>query len=256
MISPLTGGALKARINAGEVTYGVFVGGASTIAAEVIAAAGVDWILLDLEHGAGGEEQVRDVVLAAGAYGVPTIVRVETPDRIRIGRVLDAGAAGIMFPRMETADEVRTALGHMQYQPEGTRGVATYNRACRYGLDPEALNRGHELIAVIQIESALAVKNVEEIVQVAGVDALFIGPRDLSHDLGVPGDLSAPKFVEAVARVEQAARNAKIASGTLVPNGQTASAKRQSGQTFIAIGSDTTLLANVVVANLHQATQD
>jgi 2-dehydro-3-deoxyglucarate aldolase/4-hydroxy-2-oxoheptanedioate aldolase len=144
----------------------------------------------------------------------------------------------------------------MQYQPVGTRGVATYNRACRYGLDPAALDRGHELIAVVQIESGLAVNNVEDIAAVPGVDALFIGPRDLSHDLGVPGDLTNSVFVEAVARVEKAAQAAGVACGTLVANGQAAAAKRKSGQRFIAIGSDTTLLASVVVTNLQQANQD
>src|SRR6187455_2577919 len=91
---PLDNGQLRARLAAGEMTVGTFVGTASPISAEVCAAAGVDWLLLDLEHGAGGEEQVRDVVPAAGAYGVPTVVRVETDVRIRMGRVLDNGAAG------------------------------------------------------------------------------------------------------------------------------------------------------------------
>ena len=104
--SPLNQGALAAAVRAGTPTLGTFIGSASPLAAEVCAAAGVDWVLLDLEHGAGGEEQVRDVVPAAGSYGVPTVVRVESGARIRMGRVLDSGAAGIMLPRMNTADEV------------------------------------------------------------------------------------------------------------------------------------------------------
>ena len=92
--TPLNGGALAAAVRAGTPTLGTFIGSASPIAAEVCAAAGVDWVLLDLEHGAGGEEQVRDVVPAAGSYGVPTVVRVESGARIRMGRVLDSGAAG------------------------------------------------------------------------------------------------------------------------------------------------------------------
>ena len=103
-LSPLNHGALVAAVRAGTPTLGTFIGSASPIAAEVCAAAGVDWVLLDLEHGAGGEEQVRDVVPAAGSYGVPTVVRVESAARIRMGRVLDSGAAGIMLPRMNTAD--------------------------------------------------------------------------------------------------------------------------------------------------------
>ena len=104
---PLNDGALAAAVRAGDATLGTFLGTASAITAEVCAASGFDWLLLDLEHGAGGEEQVRDVVPAAGSYGVPTVVRVETDERIRMGRVLDNGAAGIMLPRIDTADSAR-----------------------------------------------------------------------------------------------------------------------------------------------------
>ena len=117
LASPLNHGALAAAVRSGTPTLGTFIGSASPIAAEVCAAAGVDWVLLDLEHGAGGEEQVRDVVPAAGSYGVPTVVRVESAARIRMGRVLDSGAAGIMLPRMNTADEVAEAVRHLRYPP-------------------------------------------------------------------------------------------------------------------------------------------
>ena len=100
---PLNGGALARAVRAGDTTLGTFLGTASALTAEVCAASGFDWLLLDLEHGAGGEEQVRDVVPAAGSYGVPTVVRVETDARIRMGRVLDNGAAGIMLPRIDSA---------------------------------------------------------------------------------------------------------------------------------------------------------
>ena len=96
--SPLDHGRLRGRLADGTPTLGTFVGTASAVTAEVCAAAGVDWVLLDLEHGAGGEEQVGTVVLAAASYRVPTIVRVESAARIRLGRVLDLGAAGVMLP--------------------------------------------------------------------------------------------------------------------------------------------------------------
>src|SRR5215204_6523829 len=214
--SPLNCGRLRARLAAGESTVGTFVGTASAVAAEVCAAAGVDWVLLDLEHGAGGEEQVGPVVLAAGAYGVPTVVRVESAERIRLGRVLDLAAA----------------LRHLRYPPDGDRGVATYNRACRFGLDPAALDRANnEVLAVVQIESARAVEQVEEIAALDGVDVLFVGPRDLSHDLGVPGDVQAPRYLEALDRVRNAAQRFGKGCGLLVPNGAAAAEKRAQGWT-------------------------
>jgi 4-hydroxy-2-oxoheptanedioate aldolase len=249
--SPLNRGRLRGSLAAGTATVGTFVGAASAVTAEVCAATGVDWVLLDLEHGAGGEEQVGPVVLAAGAYGVPTVVRVESVERIRLGRVLDLGAAGVMLPRLDTAAEVAVALRHLRYPPQGDRGVATYNRACRFGLDAAALDRANsEVLAVVQIESTRAVEQVEEIAALDGVDVLFVGPRDLSHDLGVPGDVHAPRYLEALERVRSAAQKFGKSCGLLVPNGAAAAEKRAHGWTFLAVGSDSTLLASALTAEL------
>ena len=253
-LSPLDRGRLRARLATGQATLGTFVGAASPVTAEACAAAGVAWLVLDLEHGSGGEEQVRDVVPAAGAYGVPTVVRVESAARIRIGRVLDLGAAGVMLPRMDTAEEVAEAVRHLRYPPAGDRGVATYNRACRFGLDPGALARANaEVLGVVQVESASAVEQVDQIAAIDGVDVLFVGPQDLSHNLGVPGDLQAPTYLVAVERVRAAAARHGKASGLLVRDGATAAARQADGWTFVAIGSDTTLLAAAVAAELGRA---
>ena len=251
---PLDNGRLRARLAAGEMTVGTFLGTASPIAAEVCAAAGVDWLLLDLEHGGGGEEQVRTTVPAAGAYGVPTVVRVESDERIRIGRVLDGGAAGVMLPRLDDVQEVRRAIRHLHYPPRGDRGVATYNRACRFGLDPGALDRANDqVLGVVQIESARAVAAAAEIAAIDGVDVLFVGPRDLSHDLGIPGQTSAPEFLEALQQVRDAAHEHGKSCGVLVNDGAAAAARLAEGWSFVAVGSDSTLLASALTAQLGQA---
>ena len=175
---------------------------------------------------------------------MPTVVRVETDARIRMGRVLDNGAAGVMLPRMDSALQVSQALTHLRFPPRGDRGVATYNRACRFGLDPGALDRADEEILVIaQIESAAAVAAADEIAAIDGVDVLFIGPRDLSHDLGVPGDTTAPAFVEALETVLAAGKRHGKACGLLVNDGAAAAQRLEQGWAFVAIGSDSTLLA-------------
>jgi 4-hydroxy-2-oxoheptanedioate aldolase len=253
---PLDNGALARAVRNGDTTLGTFLGTASAVTAEVCAASGFDWLLLDLEHGAGGEEQVREVVPVAGAYGVPTVVRVETDARIRMGRVLDGGAAGVMLPRMDSARQVSEALTHLWFPPRGDRGVATYNRACRFGLDPGALDRADEEILVIaQIESAAAVAAADEIAAIDGVDVLFVGPRDLSHDLGVPGDTTAPAFVDALETVLAAAKRRGKACGLLVNDGATAAQRLQEGWAFVAIGSDSTLLAAASRSALEHARQ-
>lgn len=257
MSTPLDEGALRARLTSGAATVGTFIGTASPVTAEVCAAAGVDWLLLDLEHGAGGEEQVRSVVPVAAAYGTPTIVRVETDSRIRIGRVLDNGAAGVMLPRLDTAEQVREAIRHLYYPGTpagGDRGVATYNRACRFGLDPGALDRSNDqVLGVVQIESARAVAEADRIAALDGVDVLFVGPRDLSHDLGIPGQVDDPAYLDAIEKVRVAARTRGKACGLLVNDGAAAAAKIAEGWTFVAIGSDSTLLANETRRQLDRA---
>ena len=174
-------GGLKARLRSGEVTFGTFLGTAAPVAAEICAASGVDWVLLDLEHGSGGEEQALDVVPAAASYGVPTLVRAESTARIRAGRLLDLGAAGVMFPRIDGPDDAAAAIRHLRYPPDGDRGVATYNRMCRFGLDRAAIDRANaEVLGVVQIETRSAVESVEAIAALDGVDVLFVGPQDLS----------------------------------------------------------------------------
>lgn len=118
-----------------ELTIGTFLGMGSPMAAEIAAVAGADWVLLDLEHGGSGEDLIGPTVVAGMAYSIPTLVRVESSERIRIGRALDAGAAGVMIPRLETIEQVTEVVKHMSYPPFGDRGVATYNRSAKWGRD-------------------------------------------------------------------------------------------------------------------------
>ena len=231
--------ALRGRLRAGDVTLGTFLNLGSPLAAEACALAGFDWLLLDLEHGAGGEDALVGQLLAAAAHDVPVIVRVESAERIRAGRVLDAGAAGVMFPRLDTEEEARDALAHLRYPPEGDRGVATYNRACGFGLRSDVLDTANDdVIAVVQVETLSALAHVDAIARAPGTDVLFVGPRDLSHALGVPGRFDAPEFREALERVVAATRAAGVAAGVLAADRDAADRYLADGFTFVAIGSD------------------
>jgi 2-dehydro-3-deoxyglucarate aldolase/4-hydroxy-2-oxoheptanedioate aldolase len=248
---------LRRRLAAGDVLYGTFLGLGSGLAAEACALAEFDWLLADLEHGAGGEGALIPQQLAADAHGVPMLVRVESDDRIRAGRVLDAGAAGVMFPRLESAAQAEEAIRHLHYPPLGDRGVATYNRACGFGLHPENLDTANDrIIGIIQIENTRALERVDEIAAVPGIDVLFIGPRDLSHDLGVPGDTTAPIFQDAVKRVLAAADAAGTAVGILAPDAVTALHYADKGFRFIGIGSDATLLAQAARHTIDLITEN
>lgn len=234
---------LRERIRAGGATRGTMLNLGSPLAAEACALSGFDWLLVDLEHGAGGEEALLGQILAGAAHGVPVIVRVETTERIRIGHVLDLGVAGVMFPRLNTPDEVREALRHLWYPPAGDRGVATYNRARHFGgdgRDPKDVN--DSLLSVVQIETVSALENVSEIAAIPGVDVLFVGPSDLSTSMGIPGQMDAPELLAAFDTVIAAARENKISAAILAVDLSRVEPLSARGFDFIAVGSDSSLL--------------
>jgi len=215
-----------------QVTIGTFLGMGAPMAAEIAAVGGVDWVLVDLEHGGAGEDLVGPTVVAGMAYSIPTLVRVESSERIRIGRALDAGASGVMVPRIETAEEVVAVVKHMSYPPFGDRGVATYNRSAKWGRDLSGLTQKAKAACIIQIETLKALENVEAIAAIDGADLLFVGPLDLS--------------VIAAAKA-----NNKVA-GILAADAAAATAFIDQGFKFIAIGSDSTLLAGAITTLVTQ----
>ena len=256
MRTALDHGAFKARVSNGETTFGTFIGLATPLSVEIAALAGMDWVLLDLEHGAGGEEQVGATALAASAYGITSLVRVESADRIRIGRVLDAGIGGVMVPRIESVTEVRNVVKHFSVPPFGDRGVATYNRSASWARELEFLNSPSNATCIIQIETLNALEAVEEIAEVEGVDILFVGPADLSFALGVPREFKAPSFLSALERVLAAAKQSGKQAGILAFDASGAREYRKMGFQFIAIGSDSTLLAGAFTKVLEEAKEE
>jgi 2-dehydro-3-deoxyglucarate aldolase/4-hydroxy-2-oxoheptanedioate aldolase len=251
MTSPLLRGAFVEQLRSGRPTFGMFLGLAAPMAAEIVALGGADWVLLDLEHGGSDESHIGPTAVASGAYGVPTFVRVESDARIRIGRALDAGASGVMVPRIDSAEQVREVVRHMAYPPVGDRGVATYNRSVAWGSGVAVLAEPRSSTCIIQIETLLALASVEEIAAVPGVDVLFVGPLDLSFALGVPRDFTNPVFVEAIARVVAVATAHGVTAGILAADTAAALRYAEMGFRFIAVGSDSTLLAAAVRTTLN-----
>ena len=229
-----------------QVTIGTFLGMGVPMAAEIAAVGGADWVLFDLEHGGGSEDLIGPTVVAGMAYGIPTLVRVESMERIRIGRALDAGASGVMIPRIETPEQVSAVVKHMSYPPFGDRGVATYNRSAKWGRDLSGLTEKSKAACIIQIETLKALENVDAIAKIDGADLLFVGPLDLSFALGVPRDFKSPKFLEATAMVVAAANTNNKVAGILAADATAAATFIEQGFKFIAIGSDATLLAGAI----------
>ena len=242
---------LKRRVLTGETLYGTFAGLGSPIAVEAVAAAGLDWVLLDLEHGGGGEDFLGAGVLAARSRDTPVIARIEAVDRIRAGRALDLGVEGIMFPRVTGADHARLAVSYLHYPTQGVRGVATYNRQGSFGLDPGILrSQSDTVLGLIQIETAESLADIDSIAAVDGVDVLFIGPVDLSYALGVPLEFDTPVFQDALDQVVAAADRAGKCPGIMASTPRLAADYARRGFRFISLASDASLLATTMRAAL------
>jgi 2-keto-3-deoxy-L-rhamnonate aldolase RhmA len=234
---------LKERVRDGSLMKGTFLNLGSPLVAEVLALSGFEWLLVDLEHGVRSEEALIAQLLAGAVHDVPMLVRVESPQRIRVGHVLDLGAQGVMFPRLNTPEDVREAVSHLWYPPSGDRGVAGYNRARRFGGDArETAEVNDSILGLVQIETLSALENVSSIAAIPGVDVLFVGPSDLSTAMGIPGQLDAPEFVDALDKVVEAARKANVAAGILTGDLARAEALFERGFTFISVASDSALL--------------
>ncbi len=233
-------GNFRARVLAREWVAGTFINLGSPITAEMAGDAGFDWLLLDHEHGPGGEDTLLHQLQAVGGTGAVPIVRIAANETPRFKRALDMGAHGIMAPWVSTADEARAAVSAMRYPPLGVRGVAKIQRSAGFGggFEDYYLNAHKWLLTVTQIETPEAVTNAEEIAAVDGVDVLFVGPTDLSYNMGIRDQLDHPDFVAALTKVSDAAKKHGKAAGILVQNAAMVAKCRDLGYTFMALGSD------------------
>ena len=235
-LGPPTGDDLRLRLSADGCSLGTFLGLQTPAAAEVAGLAGLEWVVLDLEHGGVTAADVGPTVAAAAAYDVAVIVRVPRADRAMIGWVADQGVAGIMVPRIESVAEANHVAGFFSYPPEGERGVASYTRAAGWG--QRTVTDLPRPVYMPQVETPGALADVEAIADLQEVDALFIGPLDLSFALGVPANLTDDGFVKAFHSIIQAGRKHGTPVGSIAPSNERAQTMVSDGVDFLALGSD------------------
>ncbi|HEY4827349.1 MAG TPA: aldolase/citrate lyase family protein [Solirubrobacteraceae bacterium] len=241
----------RARVKAGEPVVGAFVNLGSALTAEIMAIAGYDWLVFDLEHGAGDEPALLSQLQAVSHTGVGALVRVEGVDSARVLHALDLGADGVLVPRVRSAEEAAVCVGFCQYA--GSRGVARYNRSWHWGLVSRTNDDADaEVVCAVQIETAEALADVRAIAAVDGVDVLFVGPADLAQSLGLRCPPDDPRLLERVAPVAAAAREYGKAAGMLVGTIAQARAYRDLGFSFLGCGSDGSLLAVTAQENARQ----
>jgi 4-hydroxy-2-oxoheptanedioate aldolase len=232
--------SLRGRILAGEATVGTFLNLGSSVSAEICAAAGYDWVLIDLEHGSGTISDLLGQLQAISGTGATALVRVEVTTRTDVSRALDPGAGGIMFPRIETAAESREAVQYLRFPPDGIRGVASQNRAGRFGAVPitEIGQLAADVIGIVQVETLRSLSELDAIASIDGVDVLFVGPADLTYALGIPGRLDHRTYLDALDAVVEATSRAGCSPGILVRDLAQAAIHLDRGFRFIGIGSD------------------
>ena len=244
--------SLRKRVQAGETLFGVWSDLGSPLAAELLANTGFDWVTIDLEHGAAPEADLISHLLAVELRGAAPIVRPQSAERLRIGRALDLGAAGIVVPRLDTAEQARQAVTFLRYPPAGGRGVALRTRGARLGAighgDVAVVN--DDIVGIIQIETTGGLAEADAIAALDGVDILFVGPADLSHSLGVPGRFSEQVYQEALRSVVAACRRHGKAAGILLYDHATFGPQLELGFTFIGLGADGAFVAGGAKAAL------
>ena len=235
----------RRRVLGGETLFGLFLDLSSPASAELCGRAGYDWLLIDLEHGAGTEADLPSMLMAIESTGAAAMVRVQSGERIRIGRALDQGATGVMIPRMQSAAEVAEAVTFLRYPPAGVRGVALRTRGAGQGTVAHA-DVGQiddRIVGIVQIESAGAVDEVDEIAATDGVDVLFVGPADLSHSLGVPGQFGHKTYLAALDAVIAACNAHGKSAGILVYDPAIVPGLLELGFRFVGIGADGALVS-------------
>lgn len=247
---------LRRRILAGDTLIGSFSDLGSPLAAELLGRAGMDWTVLDLEHGAATEADLLALLYAVGTTPMAAIVRPQSAERLRVGRALDLGAAGIMLPQLQSIDQVREAVSYLRYPPVGSRGVALRTRGAGLGdLTHDNLARvvNDRIVGIVQIESTGAVTAADEIAALDEVDVLFVGPADLSHALGVPGRFDEPAYLDALRAVVAAATAHGKAAGILLYDTAAFERHLELGFRFIGLGSEGSFVSAGASAMLRAA---
>jgi 4-hydroxy-2-oxoheptanedioate aldolase len=235
---------LRRRLEEGKTVLGVWQQLFHPAIAELMAHAGYETILIDLEHGPGNLMDAANMMRGIAGTGSSAMVRVPANEPVFLKRLLDQGPDGVMIPMVESAEEAEAAVAACRYPPTGKRGwAAGVARAAQYGFDPDyTLKTSLDLVIACQIESVAGVENADAIAAVDGVDVVFIGRNDLAADAGHILDLDHPEVNAMLARCYEAARRQGKKVGTVPSAGRDWQSLFRDGYDIVLPSSDTTFL--------------
>lgn len=237
-------GELKRRLRAGETVIGPFVIIPSVPLVDTLGYSGMDFCIIDTEHGPISQESATDLVIAAQGVGVAPIIRVGDNDERLILRALDIGAEGVQVPQINVIQDAEAVVHAAKYAPIGERGLSIFTRAGNYFKDggSDHTNRQNdETMTVVHIEGKRGLDNLESIMTVDGIDVLFLGPYDISQSLGVPGDVRNPIVESALREATAKARSRGRAVGSYAKDVEMGKWLIDLGIQYISINVDATI---------------
>ena len=247
--------SLKKKLKKNEQTYGCWVTLAHPLIPEILTPAGFDWLVIDMEHSSIDVNNLLPLIISIETNNMVSLVRVGENSANLIKRVMDAGAYGVIVPNICCADDVISAVNAVKYPPAGTRGVGLY-RAQGYGkkFDEYLQWLESESVVIVQIEHIDAVRNIDEIFLVPGIDAFIIGPYDLSGSMGKPGKFDDDEVQEAIDQVLQAGKKYGITAGfhSVSSDPKEAIKYKNKGFKFLGFSLDSIFLGDAVISALDK----
>jgi len=243
--------AVREKMLRGEKTLGTFFELGSATAAECLGFSGLDYMIIDTEHGPFNPQSALDFVRAAKLYNITPFARVQEISRAAILKLLDVGAMGIIVPCVKTVEDARRIAEYGKYAPVGERGVANTagsgfwfeDYAC-HGMQEYFEISNRETMLLPQCETLGCLEHIDEVLAVPGIDGIFVGPFDLSTAMGIPGEFGRPEFREALERIQRACAAAKKPSIIYAAATQAAREDFDMGYDSVAFGMDATTLTN------------
>jgi 2-keto-3-deoxy-L-rhamnonate aldolase RhmA len=247
---------LKRRLQRGELLIGTMISEVrNPNLAYMLAHNGYDFMIIDNEHGAYNPETVSDMIAAARGAGIAPIVRIPEIRRETILKPLDSGAAGLLVPQVNLLEQAQEIILHAKYPPLGNRGAALRRAHSRYRNVPAAeymRQANEETLIAVQAETPEAIRNLEGIAALPGIDIIFVGPFDLSISLGIPGEVNHPREIEAIERVVEVCRQYGRASGIQLFDVPTIAKWVEKGMRFISYRNDVSFLADAAAAGIAE----
>jgi 4-hydroxy-2-oxoheptanedioate aldolase len=241
---PAPHNAFKQALGQQSKLIGCWLGFADSYAAEMMGTAGFDWLVIDGEHGPNDIRSIRDQLIALESSASHPVVRLPMDEVWMIKQALDIGAQTLLIPMVETAEQAAQIVAAM-------RGALA--RATKYSQIKDYVTTASDQLAlIVQVETAKGIENLAEIAAIDGVDGVFIGPADLSADMGFPGNAKAPEVVEAIAHAAEVINASGKSAGILAIEDATAQRYMDMGYTFVAVGIDLVMLMNAARAKAQQ----